>query len=101
MLLPKDQLEQLELTQSQFTNSIIRAQKQMEGWNFSIRKHLFDYDSVINRQRQRIYTKRDEMIAQESRDESAVTDGMTPTMREVGQFIPEVIDTMLLNYQTL
>ncbi|MEI7477412.1 MAG: hypothetical protein WCJ81_02570 [bacterium] len=30
MLLPKDQLEQLELTQSQFTNSIERAQKQME-----------------------------------------------------------------------
>jgi hypothetical protein len=30
MLLPKEQLEQLELTQSQFTNSIVRAQKQME-----------------------------------------------------------------------
>ncbi|MBP6086116.1 hypothetical protein KA478_02825 [Patescibacteria group bacterium] len=65
MLLPKEQLEKLELTQSQFTSSIQRAQKQMEGWNFSIRKHLFDYDSVINRQRQRIYAKRDEMLAQE------------------------------------
>lgn len=65
-LLPKHELETLELTQSQFTSSIIRAQKQMEGWNFSIRKHLFDYDSVINRQRQRIYTKRDEMLSKVS-----------------------------------
>ncbi len=61
-LMKKDDLENLELTQKQFSSSIIRAQKQMEGWNFSIRKHLFDYDSVINRQRQRIYTKRDEML---------------------------------------
>lgn len=62
-LLPKEELETLELTQKQFTSSIVRAQKQMEGWNFSIRKHLFDYDSVINRQRQRIYAKRDEMLS--------------------------------------
>lgn len=62
-LLPKEELESLELTQKQFTSSIVRAQKQMEGWNFSIRKHLFDYDSVINKQRQRIYSKRDEMLA--------------------------------------
>lgn len=39
----------------------------MEGWNFSIRKHLFDYDSVINKQRQRIYAKRDEMLSLESK----------------------------------
>ncbi len=65
LLLPKAELETLELTQKQFTSSIVRAQKQMEGWNFSIRKHLFDYDSVINRQRQRIYSKRDEMLSLE------------------------------------
>lgn len=59
MLLPQTELETLELTQSQFTNSIIRAQKQMEWWHFGIRKHLFDYDSVIDKQRQSIYTKRD------------------------------------------
>jgi preprotein translocase subunit SecA len=101
MLLPKDQLEQLELTQSQFTNSIIRAQKQMEWWNFSIRKHLFDYDSVISRQRQRIYTKRDEMLAQELLDETTIQDGMTPTIREVQWFIPAVVDWLLAKYQSL
>lgn len=63
LLLPKAELEGLELTQSQFTNSIIRAQKQMEGWNFGIRKHLFDYDSVIDKQRQSIYKRRDTILS--------------------------------------
>lgn len=62
MMLPKEEREKLELTQKQFTSSIIRAQKQMEGWYFGIRKHLFDYDSVINKQRIRVYEKRDSML---------------------------------------
>ncbi len=69
MLLGKAELENLELTQKQFTSSIIRSQKQMEGWHFGIRKHLFDYDSVINKQRQAIYKKRDDILGSET-DES-------------------------------
>lgn len=69
MLLGKSELETLELTQSQFTNSIIRSQKQMEWRHFGIRKHLFDYDSVINKQRQAIYKKRDDILLSESDEE--------------------------------
>ncbi|MFA6256597.1 MAG: SEC-C metal-binding domain-containing protein, partial [Candidatus Absconditabacterales bacterium] len=66
MLLGKSDLENLELSQKQFTNSIIRSQKQMEGRHFGIRKHLFDYDSVINKQRQAIYKKRDDILGSET-----------------------------------
>jgi len=66
ILLWKSELENLELTQKQFTNSIVRAQKQMEGRHFGIRKHLFDYDSVINKQRMAVYKKRDEIIESEN-----------------------------------
>ena len=62
LLLAKTELDNLELTQSQFTNSIIRAQKQMEGRHFGIRKHLFDYDSVIDKQRHSIYARRDSIL---------------------------------------
>ena len=62
MLLGKNDLETLELSQKQFSNSIVRAQKQMEGRHFGTRKHLFDYDSVINKQRQAIYKKRDDIL---------------------------------------
>jgi len=65
MLLKKEELEKLELTQKQFTSSIVRAQKQMEWRHFSIRKHLFDYDSVVNTQRERIYKQRDAILMSE------------------------------------
>lgn len=62
MMLNKEELESMAFTQKQFTNSIQRAQKQMEWRHFGIRKHLFDYDSVINKQRMRIYTRRDQIL---------------------------------------
>jgi preprotein translocase subunit SecA len=73
MLMSKDELEGLELSQKQFSNSIVRAQKQMEGRNFGIRKHVFDYDSVINKQRQAIYRKRDDILMSD-KDETTKAD---------------------------
>jgi len=42
--------------------SIENAQKKVEGRNFDIRKHLLEYDNVINDQRNFIYTKRDQIL---------------------------------------
>ena len=43
---------------SMITKSIERAQKKVEENNFGIRKHLLEYDDVMNSQREVIYTKR-------------------------------------------
>ena len=40
------------------SRSIERAQKQVEGRNFETRKHLLEYDDVMNRQREEIYGMR-------------------------------------------
>ena len=40
------------------TKAIERAQKRVEMQNFSIRKHLLEYDDVMNQQREAIYDKR-------------------------------------------
>ena len=40
------------------TRSIERAQKRVEGRNFEIRKHLLEYDDVMNQQREVIYDRR-------------------------------------------
>jgi len=40
------------------TRAIERAQKQVEGQNFTIRKHLLEYDDVMNKQRETIYGQR-------------------------------------------
>ncbi len=44
------------------TRSIENAQKKVEGRNFDIRKHLLDYDDVLNRQREVVYKKRREFL---------------------------------------
>jgi preprotein translocase subunit SecA len=51
------------------SRAIETAQKRVEGRNFEIRKHLLEYDDVMNRQREIIYAERDQLIMGEnSRD---------------------------------
>jgi preprotein translocase subunit SecA len=44
------------------TRQIERAQKQVESRNFEIRKHLLEYDDVMNKQREAIYAIRRELL---------------------------------------
>ncbi len=47
------------------SRAIERAQKQVEARNFETRKHLLEYDDVMEKQRQVIYTMRHEQMEQE------------------------------------
>jgi len=44
------------------TKSIESAQKKVEGRNFGIRKHVLQYDDVINKQREIIYSERGKVL---------------------------------------
>ncbi len=44
------------------SRSIENAQTKVEGYNFDIRKHLVDYDDVINKQREVIYGERHKIL---------------------------------------
>jgi preprotein translocase subunit SecA len=44
------------------SRAIGQAQAKVEGLNFDARKHLLEYDDVINKQRQAIYQKRQELL---------------------------------------
>lgn len=48
------------------TKSIERAQKRVEGHNFDIRKHLLEYDNVMNQQREVIYDRRNHALRGEN-----------------------------------
>jgi preprotein translocase subunit SecA len=50
--------ENVPIEHRMVTKSIERAQKQVEGRNFEARKHLLEYDDVMNKQRESIYTLR-------------------------------------------
>jgi len=53
------------ITHTLITKSIENAQKKVEAHNFDIRKHLIEYDDVMNKQREVIYTQRREILGGE------------------------------------
>ena len=54
--------EGVPIEHNMVTNAIARAQKQVEAQNFSVRKHLLEYDDVINKQRESVYALRRELL---------------------------------------
>lgn len=54
--------EDMQLENKMLTKSIENAQKRVEGRNFSIRKHVLQYDDVINKQREIIYGQRNKVL---------------------------------------
>ncbi|MCP2604524.1 preprotein translocase subunit SecA, partial [Candidatus Aminicenantes bacterium AH-873-B07] len=65
------------------TKAIERAQKQVEAQNFSIRKHLLEYDDVMNKQRETIYSMRREILEGKNLKE------------QIQQLIEELVDWVL------
>lgn len=65
----KDMMDSLGLPEDQpIQNAIISrtiesAQSKIEGYNFDMRKHVLDYDDVMNKQREVVYKKRKELLA--------------------------------------
>jgi preprotein translocase subunit SecA len=55
------------------TKAIENAQRKVEAHNFEIRKHLLEYDNVMNKQREVIYSQRREVLGSEDLKET-VTD---------------------------
>jgi len=51
-----------EIESPMVSKAIASAQKRVEGRNFEIRKHLLEYDDVMNSQRTYIYQKRNELL---------------------------------------
>ena len=72
------------ITHSMVTKSVQRAQQKLETRNFSIRKHVLEYDMVMNTQREIIYTRRNLFL-----DEKKVLDELDNIMTE---FIDENIN---------
>jgi len=100
------------ITHPLVSRSIGRAQKKVEGNNFQIRKHLLEYDDVMNRQREVIYDMR--LFALEGKDLEAefkemineatrlkldefVMEGTPPEEWDLKGLSRELLKTFLLN----
>ena len=54
--------EDMPIENKLISNSIESAQRKVEGHNFDIRKHLVEYDDVLNKHRTAIYSKRKSIL---------------------------------------
>src|SRR5258708_7447126 len=79
------------------TRAIERAQKQVEGQNFSVRKHLLEYDDVMNKQRENIYALRREILDGKIRLGEAEED-LVDTREYLMTLAEEILDSMIDTY---
>ncbi len=54
--------EDIPIEHKMLSNAIESAQKRVEGKNFNIRKHVLQYDDVMNKQREVIYKQRKKVL---------------------------------------
>lgn len=54
--------EDVPLSHPLVSRAIEQAQVKVEGYNFDIRKHLVEYDDVLNKQREIIYSRRQNIL---------------------------------------
>jgi len=59
-----------EIESTMVSKAIANAQKRVEGRNFEIRKHLLEYDDVMNSQREFIYRERADLLEGEDISEN-------------------------------
>jgi preprotein translocase subunit SecA len=64
--------EDMTIEHSLLSKSIENAQKKVEGRNFDIRKHVLQYDNVMNKQREVIYSQRRQVLLGENIRENII-----------------------------
>lgn len=73
------------ITARMVSNAIEGAQRKVEGHNFDMRKHLLEYDDVMNKQRTAIYNLRREVLKGDDIDRIALD--------MLGEVVSDVLDT--------
>ncbi len=68
--LPEDQ----PIESSLISRAVNEAQRKIEGLNFDLRKHLLEYDDVLNKQRTAFYKKRQDVLVATRIDTDIKTD---------------------------
>ncbi len=80
--------EDVPIENSLVTRQIEGAQAKAEGYNFDARKHVVQYDGVMNTQRDVIYTMRDRILAGEGTRERV----LHAIQGEISRFVDEYTD---------
>jgi preprotein translocase subunit SecA len=63
------------------------VQERVEGYNFDIRKHVLEYDNVVNRQREVVYAERRKVLGREDLHDDLMSMFETEVRRVVGGYL--------------
>ncbi|GAB6179391.1 preprotein translocase subunit SecA [Desulfotomaculum defluvii] len=81
--------EDVPIENTLITKSIETAQKRVENRNFSIRKHVLEYDDVMNQQREVIYAQRRKVLVGENLAEHIQDTIEAVVQRSIDMYCPE------------
>ncbi|MCI0619754.1 preprotein translocase subunit SecA [Candidatus Wolfebacteria bacterium] len=89
MMAKMDIPEDMPIENRLITRSLETAQKKIEGLNFDARKHVLEFDDVLNTQRQSIYNRRRQVLLGKSDDVLAALDEVVGDDEEVKTVVDE------------
>lgn len=82
--------EDMPLEHAMVSKSIESAQQKIEGFNFDTRKHVLEYDDVMNKQRGAIYTLRRSILS------GADKEGEKPVRERIMEMTDEEVSRLVL-----
>jgi len=91
--------EDMPIEQKMITKMLETAQKKVEGHNFDIRKHLLEYDDVLNKHREVVYKKRRQALAPTTSLKEMILDLIEQEVEFVVSFHTNVEDRKEWNLQ--
>ncbi len=74
---------------SMISRSLETAQEKIEGFNFDARKHVLEYDDVMNHQRKIIYSRRRKVLAGEKEEIRAILNELIADNPDIEKIIEE------------
>lgn len=84
--------EDMPISAGLISRAIAEAQSRVEGFHFDARKHLLEYDDVLNRQRLTIYKKRQELLETQKshiRNQKDENGGIASNVQNIDAFEPK------------
>ncbi|MFA5644428.1 MAG: preprotein translocase subunit SecA [Patescibacteria group bacterium] len=91
--------EDMPIQNKVVSNSIESAQRRVEGNNFDLRKHVVEYDDVINKHREAIYKKRREILDIYKKQK----DGISVEGKSLSDIVSEYVESeifQVVNFHT-
>ena len=81
--------EDTPIENKMLSNTLESAQRKVEGRNFGIRKNVLQYDDVMNRQREIIYSQRDQVLNGENLKDQIIKMIKQTIEETVKKYLPE------------